>query len=379
VLANKEFRKIVFYLPNLSGGGVERAFLELAQLFLDEGVSVDLVIAQQKGEYIDEIPNNVRVIVLSATSKFSIVLKLYKYLASENFDAFLSGGNVSNILSACAAILARKNNRHYINQRSSVQAAWKLDKPRSHRLWISFSAILFRQAVGVICNSKFARDEVVETLGVYPEKCAVVYNPVDCDKLQELSLDPLADPWFDSDSIPVLISIGSLSKVKDMGLLIRAFNLVRKEIPCNLLILGEGPERISLENIILSLGLEGSVRLPGFWNNPFPALSRSALFVSASLTEGCPNVILQALACEVPIVATNGHGGTSEILENGKWGNLVSCGDMEGLAASIIEVLNGEFVKNTRARAEQFSSATTFQEFLYALHHLGAEQSRVVS
>lgn len=366
--------KVSFYLPNLCGGGVERAFLELAQSFLSEGISVDMVLGKYEGEYLAEIPREARVISLSSGSKLKIIIGLYKYLSRENTDAFLSGGNMSNIVASIAAHLARKNCVHFVNQRSSVQAAWKLDRPLSSRFWIWLSGRLFRGAAGVICNSEFAMREVIEFQGISPRQTSVVYNSIDCEGIREQAKAPIEDSWFLPDSLPVIVSIGSLTKVKDMETVIRAFHRVQSTIPCNLLILGEGPEREFLQKIVDNLQLEDSVRLPGFAINPFAALSRSAVCVSASLTEGCPNVILQALACNTPVVATDGSGGTSEVLEDGRWGYLVPCGDEVALAERILDVLQGGSIGATDQRLSQFSPPAIARQYISTLQGMIADQ-----
>jgi glycosyltransferase involved in cell wall biosynthesis len=152
-----------------------------------------------------------------------------------------------------------------------------------------------------------------------------------------------------------------------MVTLINAFAIVRKLNLSRLLILGDGPERFSLEALVRGLNLEHCVRMPGFVANPFPMIKSARIFASASLAEGCPNVIQQALACGTQIVATDSPGGTSEILENGRWGRLVPVADPESMAAAILASLDDPNPPDGRIRAADFTPEKTTRAYLDVL------------
>jgi len=93
-------------------------------------------------------------------------------------------------------------------------------------------------------------------------------------------------------------------------------------------------------------------------------MSKASLLISSSITESCPNVIQQALACGTPIVATDCPGGTSEILEGGKWGRLVPVANPQAMADAIIATLKGKSHPNGRLRAADFDPKRNAQEYL---------------
>ena len=107
-----------------------------------------------------------------------------------------------------------------------------------------------------------------------------------------------------------------------------------------LLILGEGGERTELETLARELGITDDVALPGFVENPYAYLSRSAVFVLSSLYEGLSNVIIEALALGTPVVSTDCRSGPREILEGGALGRLVPVRDPEALATAIGRALD---------------------------------------
>jgi glycosyltransferase involved in cell wall biosynthesis len=347
--------QIAIYLPNLAGGGVERAYLELAHSLSARGLSIDLVLSRRIGAYVGEIPDGIHVVELHATRKLSVVFRLARYLRREKPAALLSGGDVSNAVALVASMLAGRKKQCVISQRAVMRAAWQVQKPGSWWVWMAVLKVLYRRAKLVICNSEAARRELVEDIGLDEAKCPVIHNSVDIDHIQRQAKTLPDDPWFTPESPPVVISVGSLSPRKDMATLIQAFSIVRKTHACHLMLLGEGPERGRLEALVRE------------FVNPFPMIRHARVLVSASFAEGCPNVLQQALACGTPIVATDCPGGTSEILEDGRWGRLVPVGDVKRMAAAIVRTLDGDLLPDGRTRAAQFDHKLTTSLYLELL------------
>jgi glycosyltransferase involved in cell wall biosynthesis len=122
-----------------------------------------------------------------------------------------------------------------------------------------------------------------------------------------------------------------------------------------LLILGEGALRNELQAQVDELNLSDVVKLHGFELNPYKYLAKSDLFVLSSIYEGFGNVIVEALALNVPVVSTDCPSGPSEILDNGTWGELVPINDPVTLSEAILRSLNTEQHNNTLTRAQEFS------------------------
>ena len=115
--------------------------------------------------------------------------------------------------------------------------------------------------------------------------------------------------------------------------------MLKNEVDARLVILGEGDDRSRLEGLIDKLGLKDDSALLGFMDNPFSFMKHADLFVLASHFEGLPNVLIQALALGLPVVATNSPGGVSELLADGKYGRLVPLHHVDMLAQSMLEEL----------------------------------------
>jgi glycosyltransferase involved in cell wall biosynthesis len=140
---------------------------------------------------------------------------------------------------------------------------------------------------------------------------------------------------LDDQERPVVLGVGRLTRQKNFLALIEALGLVRRERDARLIILGEGPERASLEARVAELSLQQQVFMPGFVNNPHAYMARAAVFALSSDWEGLPTVLIECLATGTPVVSTDCMSGPREILRDGELGGLVPVGDVTALARAI--------------------------------------------
>ena len=128
-------------------------------------------------------------------------------------------------------------------------------------------------------------------------------------------------------------------------MLIRAFAEVISQLDARLILLGDGPQRKIICELINNLSIEETVSMPGWVDNPYSFMANADLFVLSSSWEGLANVLLEALACGCPVVSTDCPSGPSEILEDGRWGRLVPVNDQTALAKAIIATLKTTRIK----------------------------------
>lgn len=142
---------------------------------------------------------------------------------------------------------------------------------------------------------------------------------------------------------PALLTVGRLDKLKGHDLLLKAFaQLMDRHANWSLTILGEGPQRQELEALCRSLGITERVRLPGTVSNPEQFLRQATIFVMASRSEGFPMALGEAMACGLPVIATDCPSGPSEMIRDGVDGILVPTEDVEALAAAIARLMSDE-------------------------------------
>ena len=370
---NPSFRDevaVAFFLPNLEGGGAERAIVTLANGISELDVNVDLVLQEAVGPYLAEVLPGVRVVNLSSKGKLRTIFRLVTYLARCAPQTMMSSLDLSNMQMIVAAKLARFKGRTVVSQRATVAAVYS---PISwiHN-WAYKCGIRFTYPFAdfVISNSCAAADEIRTMSGVAADKVVTIHNGVDSERISRLSNEPLQDDWFLRGHGPLILSVGSVTARKDMGTLVKAFALMAAKTKVRLSIIGESYEPSEFRKIkrmIADFGLIESVHLPGFDPNPYKWMAAAAVVVSASTAEGCPNVIAEALALDRAIVATDCPGDTAVLLGHGKWGRIVPVGDSERMADAILAALDDPNAPNGRIRAADFSPDHNLGAYLRVL------------
>jgi glycosyltransferase involved in cell wall biosynthesis len=357
--------RIALFLPSLAGGGAERVFVQLANEFARLGLRIDLVLASAQGPYIGEMAATVRLVDLGAGGVMAALPKLVRYLRRERPAVMMSALDHANVIAVIASRLAGTGTRCVVSMRSVASAVF--DGEGTFRSWIVLQLMkrAYPMADAIIANSQVAAADLARLLRG-SGKLTTIYNPLNLEWIEKLSGEPIDHPWS-HPAIPLVVSVGSLTVLKDYPTLVRAFALVRRRRDCRLVILGEGPERAKIEAVIRESGVSESVALPGFVPNPFAWLRRARVFVSSSLTEGCPNALMQALACGTRVVSTDCVGGSAEILQQGKWGRLVPTGDHAAMAEAIDAALDANGEPDVRHRAQDFAHDRIAREYLRVL------------
>jgi glycosyltransferase involved in cell wall biosynthesis len=207
---------------------------------------------------------------------------------------------------------------------------------------------LYPDAVAVIAVAHEVADNLAALGAVDAERVEVIHNAVAIESAAELARAAPSHPWLEArdprepHDEKLLLSVGRLVRKKDQRGLLDAFALVREKLPARLVVFGEGPMRRALETRIGELGLGDAVALPGHTDNPFAEIARADLFVLSSISEGMPSALIEALACGTPVVSTDCPSGPREILDAGRYGELVEVGDAEALAAAMLRQLEGD-------------------------------------
>jgi glycosyltransferase involved in cell wall biosynthesis len=236
----------------------------------------------------------------------------------------------------------------------------------------ALARLLYPKADAVIALSKGVASDLEKRFGSLNRSVKVIYNPGPSE--QELSIGGAPSDLFlkSKDNGFVFVALGRLHDQKDYPTLIKAFARIRKKVRSNLWILGEGKERAKLEALVLELGLENDVFMPGFVKNPYHYMKVADVFVMSSKYEGGPSSMLQAMACGCKIVSTNAPSGPAEFLEYGEQGRLVGVGDVDAFADSVICSLNEPLdlvkrEKSMRRFAPQFILGE-YLNFLYEVY-----------
>ena len=208
-------------------------------------------------------------------------------------------------------------------------------------------------ATHVVAVSEAVRDETARTLRVAPERIAVIPNGVNTH-----AFAPASRPV----EAPVIGCTGRLHAKNGHPTLLDAFAAIRQAVPeARLLLVGDGPERGSLERAVSRLGWGEAVTFAGEQADVRPWLHRMAVYVQPSISEGMSNSILEAMACGLPVVATR-VGGTPEVVEDGISGLLVPPKDPAALATALVALLGHPARRAAMGAAGRDRVATRFSE-----------------
>jgi glycosyltransferase involved in cell wall biosynthesis len=361
-------RRISLFMESLGGGGAERVMLNLARKFAQWGHQTDLVVASAKGPHRSQVPDSVRLVDLGTTRTITAILPLASYLRRESPDALLSKMGHCNIVSLLARKLARSETRVVVGEVSLMGISTKTAPQSRSRLIPFLAKRLYPRADAIIAVSRGVAADLARVLDLAADRISVIYDPVVTPELHERASRMVVHPWFATGARPVIIGVGRLDPEKDFPTLLRAFSMVRRNRNVRLMILGEGPERFVLESLAQELGITDVLALPGFVENPLPFIANASVLALTSRFEGLPNVVIEALACGTPVVATDCPGGTTEILGGGHYGKLAPVGDSEEVARAIQETLENPpdpmFLKGA---AERFSVDAIARKYLEVL------------
>jgi glycosyltransferase involved in cell wall biosynthesis len=332
--------KIAMFLPNLDGGGAQRVFTYLARGLADHGYRVDMLLVSARGPYMTDLPQTVRVVPLRTRRAMASVPSLVRYLRAERPSCLLAALDHTNIAAILAARLAGASTPIIASVHVAHSRTHALGKSLRQRVvWFAIRRC-YPLAQAVVAVSNGIAQDLIATTRVPERLIRVVYNPVLMPEFAQLAQELPNHPWFTAGGPKVIVAVGGLLPAKDHHTLIRAFALLRRECNARLVILGEGPLRLELEALVRSLGVAKDVDLPGFTRNPFAYLSHASVFALSSAWEALPTVLIEALATGIPIVATDCPYGPSEILDHGRYGQLVPVGDIQAMAEGMRASLN---------------------------------------
>lgn len=360
--------KVAFFTHNLGYGGAQRVIVNLANEFVSRGIDVDVIIHESVGPLKSNLDDDVNVIYTETPQILPTIRRLRTYIKKVAPDALLSTVNIANLAAIMAMKTSRSDTRHVVRLANtpSRKVQEYYGRGMKHRLVPPLMRTLYPRAEQLLAVSEGLKEDLISFYGIDSSRIEVIYNPTITDAVFDLANEPVGHPWLSRSVYPVIIGVGSLRLQKDFSTAIRAFErLKREEYPnAKLVILGEGGLREDLEALVAELELTEDIDMPGTVANPYAYMARSDLFVLSSRWEGCPNVLIEALACGTQVVSTDCPHGPSEILQGGRFGTLVPPNDATGLAEGIsIELGTNRDSKLLRTRSNEFSVSVIASDY----------------
>jgi len=358
-------KKILIILPNLGGGGAERLHVNLANDWILQGFSVDILLLRKEGELIPLLSSKIKLNSINITQIRYSIIPIAIYLLKTKPNVTLTAMWPLTSAVVLAWIITGCIGKLFLSEHVTLISSF-IGKTRLKLIYVEFLVkSTYFLSNGIIAVSNAVKKDLMLLSRLKEKKIKVINNPaaigVSSNKENTIVKSNLWGVGYNYH----ILSVGRLAVEKDHATLIRSFAILSKKINATLIILGEGNLRQELEKLIVELNLEDRVFLPGFVIDPYPWYRSADLFVLSSLFEGFGNTLVEALECGVPIVCTNCPGGPTEILDNGKYGKLVNIKDIDSLALAMNQSLlsshDYELLKN---RSKDFLVRKISDEYL---------------
>ena len=358
--------RLAFLLPHFRPGGAERVVLNLLRA-LDRGrFTPHLFLSHAEGAFLELLPDDVRPVELGAARARHLPRRLRQALGAAQIDITYSATNAMN-LALLASAIGRGGGRELriVSEHTSPGAYLAEAKhPRLRRLLMRH---LYPRADAIAVPTLGIAEELGKVLGRTALPTLVLPNPVvDAVRLRDRP---------ETAGKVRIVSAGRLVPAKGFDLLLDACaGLDRRGVDFDLAIFGEGPERAALQARIAELNLAGKASLAGHAPDLGAELGRADLFVLASRREGFGNVVVEAMAARVPVLATACDGPRS-LISDGENGFLVRPGDPEALAEAMESLVNSPECRAsvigaaaaTASRFEVFEATGIFERALLDL------------
>jgi glycosyltransferase involved in cell wall biosynthesis len=372
-------RRVCFVLPSLNGGGAERAAVQVLNGLDAATWDRSMFLFERTGPYLHDVDTGVTLESSPHPSRVSRWRSLRSFVRQARPDvvmAFLSFGSALT-----AARAASTGAKVVFNQQTPVSAFLTDADYQWRRGWrraafTTGSRFVYGAADLIVATSRGVADDLTRNFGVSPDLMRVLPNPVDLGVVRARAAEPIASSEQLRTGDPVVVAAGRLADAKNYPLLIDAIAKLRASLPARLFILGQGELEPELRRQVADRGLTGAVTFLGFQSNPWKFIAQADVFALSSHYEGFGNVLIEAMALGVPVVAT-ASAGTRDIVESESTGLLVNSHTVDGFATALGRVLDNRELRDAMSRAarhaaERFAAPRVIAEYDALLRELAA-------
>ena len=352
-------KKPLFILPNLNGGGAERATLQLLTRLIARGFDPKLLLVRRSGALLGRVPPELEVLsaIESGARVYSGAPSLLRKLLRVARECDVIVGALEHEACYLAWLAARMTGKPVIGWIHAVMGVHLGEVSRLHTI---LARQVYPRMERLVFPSRASAESLGSLMSLDRARIAVIPSYIDVGELQADAAQSLPEWAAQVFRKPTIVSAGRLVHSKGFDLLIRAHARVRNSgVDHHLLILGEGPLRIELQSLAAQLGVSSSVTMPGFVDNPFALMKAATLFALASRFESLATVVLEAMAVGCAVVASDCPGGIREVLSAARdsepapdpCGLLVRANDEVALAEALGKMLGDAALRRTLGAA----------------------------
>ena len=367
-------RKVALLMQSAANGGVQRIMINLVCGMIEEGVDVDFLIADARGEMRKQIPKECCVYDFKKMNYrgdlkvFFSLFQIAKYMRENRGTVIYAAPGLSCTVVAFLKIFYSDVKVVLINDN---KCSLLKEGGLYHKVVYCINKLVYRYADKVIAAHTLALKDIAKHYNIETENLTMIYHPLIDTRVIEATYPETSHPFVRSKEAgyKLLLAVGRLVPEKAFEDLIVAISIVRKENKVKLLILGEGEQREQLQKAIEHYHLQEDVCLFGYTDRVYSFMKSADLFVLSSRQEAFGNVLVEAIACGLPCVATDcKSGGPREILENvgkGPYGVLCPYSDVRKMAYAIMEAMNQSYdLAQFRKKAALFTIEYATSQYL---------------
>jgi glycosyltransferase involved in cell wall biosynthesis len=372
-----DLHRVCFVLPSLNGGGAERAAVQVLNGLPPDKWDRSMFLFERTGPYLADLDPAISLVSAPSPSRGDRWQALRQFVKTTQPRVVVAFLSYATTLSAARA--AQTGAKVVFNQQTPMTAflgdadyEWRQGWRR--KVFTATSRLTYSAADLVVATSNGVAEDLTKNFGVSPDSIQVVPNPVDLETVRAKAGEA-AELDLHGDG-PVIVAAGRLADAKNYPLLIDAVGVLRQSMKARLFILGQGELEPMLRQHIAERGLDDAVTLLGFHRNPWKFIARADVFALSSHYEGFGNVLIEAMAVGVPVVAT-ASAGTRDIVNHGVDGVLVESHTATALAAALRQVLENnerreEMARDARVAAERFAAPRVIARYDAVLGQLAA-------
>ena len=327
-------KKILFYGYNMEMGGAERALINVMNAIKDE-YEIDLILIQDKGVLMNEIPKEVNVMTIR---KNNISYALFRYIPFFRKIKIRRMTSKKKYDTAVAFMEGRAATWLTDMNQMCKKVAWIHNDVNRFNIGISEREIkkTYSKIDRIAVVSKQSKDSFCKKYNISEDKVEVVYNLIAEEEIKEKSLefDPIKDKF-------TFVNVAKMRPQKRHDRLLNAVKTLKDEgFNFQLWLIGNGPLEDDIKKMVDDLNISDYVSLLGLKTNPFPYIKKADFFVMSSDHEGYPLSLLEALLLKTPVITTD-VSGAEEILKNDKYGIICDV-SLEGLTNAMRNILKNQ-------------------------------------
>jgi len=358
-------KKIAILIDSLAGGGAECVMLELSRGFIEKNYEIFFILRKRKISHQIDIPIKLFCLedykfkekmrkkdyalileeILNKNGPFDLILSNLE--AMDKIAQYLKHKNLFFIIHNT---ISKKLENRYKNKGLKGQIKKLKEK-------IKFKFLYNKKNLITVSNG--VKEDILYNLKIKPQTIKVIYNPFDFELIKQKSFEKIN---FQENNYIINIARFFIEQ-KRQDILLKAYK--KANIKEKLILMGEGPDKNKILNLIKKLNLQNKVIVLDFQKNPYPYLKKAKLFVLSSDYEGLPTVLIEALSLGVKVLSTDCPSGPKEILKELPE-CLVKPKDIDLLAKKIVELKDSKTLEDKvkNINLTQYSKQYVINQYL---------------